>query len=241
MRIIRAGEHIQHIPGYGISVRESGVAVAASNWWEVAGKTCVAAYQAKGAASYAASKVNLAGAGTYDLVDGTTYPTWDTALGWICNGQYLVTSANFSIDAAEARTVVGYMRLDETPGGWVGAGCPSFGSRVGNNNNFSLLIGTGNQLYGWIVGADLATSLTLSVGTFYAIAFQYDGTNMRIRRGASLASNTPGTLTTASTPLRIARDANGRMGKVTIAAAAVYADALADDEWATLSTAMAAL
>ena len=27
MRIIRAGEHIQHIPGYGISVRESGVAV----------------------------------------------------------------------------------------------------------------------------------------------------------------------------------------------------------------------
>lgn len=33
MRIIRAGEHIQHIPGYGISVRESGVA-AVSNWWE---------------------------------------------------------------------------------------------------------------------------------------------------------------------------------------------------------------
>ena len=41
MRIIRAGEHIQHIPGYGISVRESGVAVAANKWWEVPGKTCV--------------------------------------------------------------------------------------------------------------------------------------------------------------------------------------------------------
>ena len=35
MRIIRAGEYIQHIPGYGISVRESGVALIEQMYrWE---------------------------------------------------------------------------------------------------------------------------------------------------------------------------------------------------------------
>lgn len=93
MRIIRAGEHIQHIPGYGITVRESGVAVAAANnWWEVAGKTCLVAYQPKGAASYAASLVNLANPGTDDATEGVA-PSWDATDGWTFNGstQYLNT------------------------------------------------------------------------------------------------------------------------------------------------------
>ena len=34
IRVIRAGEHIQNIPGWGMTVRESGVAVVAANWWE---------------------------------------------------------------------------------------------------------------------------------------------------------------------------------------------------------------
>ena len=69
IRAIRAGEHVQHIPGWGMTVRESGVAVATSNWWVVAGRTCVVAYQPKGAATYAASLVNLANPGTYDAVE----------------------------------------------------------------------------------------------------------------------------------------------------------------------------
>lgn len=60
-------------------------AAAAEPWWlagGVAAANCVAAYQPKGAADYAASKVNLANPGTYDATDGAVYPTWDAANGW---------------------------------------------------------------------------------------------------------------------------------------------------------------
>lgn len=50
---------------------------AAESWWQAGGTTgAVAAYLAKGAASYAASKVNLVSPGTYDLTDGATFPGW---------------------------------------------------------------------------------------------------------------------------------------------------------------------
>src|SRR4030042_426783 len=43
---------------------------------------CIAAYQPKGADSYAASKVNIANPGTYNLSDGAAFPTWAAATGW---------------------------------------------------------------------------------------------------------------------------------------------------------------
>jgi hypothetical protein len=68
---------------------------AGEAWWLAGGidpSDCVAAYQAKGAASYAASLVNLANPGTYDAYEGVT-PSWGAADGWTFNGstQYLVT------------------------------------------------------------------------------------------------------------------------------------------------------
>ena len=53
-------------------------------WWDPAGEgLCVwSAYQPKGAASYAASKVDLSGNGN-DCVDGGAFPTWDVVNGWI--------------------------------------------------------------------------------------------------------------------------------------------------------------
>ena len=53
----------------------------ATAWWEVAGKTCVVAYQPKGAASLASSYVNLASPGTGDGTT-TSAPTWDSETGW---------------------------------------------------------------------------------------------------------------------------------------------------------------
>lgn len=76
--------------------------------WYLAGgispADCVAAYQPKGAASYAASKANLTGNTTYDLTEGTA-PTWSAGVGLTFNGsnQYLRTNyypskgANLSI------------------------------------------------------------------------------------------------------------------------------------------------
>jgi hypothetical protein len=55
----------------------------ANGWWNLDGAitSCVAAYQAIGAASLAASKVNLANPGTYDL-SGSDDPVFDTSYGW---------------------------------------------------------------------------------------------------------------------------------------------------------------
>lgn len=65
------------------------ISPAGGDWWlagGIAAANCIAAYQAKGAASYAASKVNLANPGTYNLADGTGYPTWNATDGWVFDG-----------------------------------------------------------------------------------------------------------------------------------------------------------
>ena len=64
-------------------------------WWLAGGidpATVVAVYQPKGAASLAASYVNLANPGTNDAAPGVA-PTFNTATGWTFNGttQYLTT------------------------------------------------------------------------------------------------------------------------------------------------------
>lgn len=63
-------------------------------WWLLGGipaANCIAAYQPKGAASYAASKVNLAIPGTYDAVEGVA-PGWTAADGWIFANKRLETN-----------------------------------------------------------------------------------------------------------------------------------------------------
>lgn len=52
------------------------------NWWELAGRTTIAAWQGVGAASLAASYVNLANPGTYDLTLQGSGVTWSAANGW---------------------------------------------------------------------------------------------------------------------------------------------------------------
>lgn len=65
-------------------------------WWLLGGVSAgsaVAVYQPKGAASLAASYVNLANPGTYDAAPGTA-PTFDAATGWTftaTSSQYLTT------------------------------------------------------------------------------------------------------------------------------------------------------
>jgi hypothetical protein len=62
----------------------SGSAAPAIPWYlsgGVAAANCLGAYRGKGAASKAASLVNLANPGTYDLVDVNTV-TWSAQVGW---------------------------------------------------------------------------------------------------------------------------------------------------------------
>lgn len=80
--------------GGGIQAQMSAWPNVGANWWEptTGSFTCVAAYQAKGAASLAASYVNLANPGTYDAAPGDA-PTFDTTTGWAFPGanKYLTT------------------------------------------------------------------------------------------------------------------------------------------------------
>ena len=68
-------------------------ASTASTWWDLNGTitSCVAAYQPKGAASYAASLTDLSG-NSKDATEGTS-PDWDSTDGWKFNGtdDYLKT------------------------------------------------------------------------------------------------------------------------------------------------------
>jgi len=91
VNIQRVGQRVMTIGNPGIQVVHPRGG-AAPGWWVVPGKTCVAAYQPKGAASYAASKVNLANPGTYDATEGVA-PAWDASTGWTFNGttQFLDT------------------------------------------------------------------------------------------------------------------------------------------------------
>jgi len=63
--------------------KSQAVVSAASTWWDLNGTitSCVAAYQPKGAASYAASLVNLTGNTDYDATEGIA-PYWDSTNGW---------------------------------------------------------------------------------------------------------------------------------------------------------------
>ena len=75
-------------------------AAADTSWWLAGGisaDNCIAAYQAKGAASYAASLVNLANEGTYDLTT-TVDPAWSADTGWTFGtGTYRYLYAGFSM------------------------------------------------------------------------------------------------------------------------------------------------
>lgn len=55
----------------------------------IAKSYCIAAYQAIGAASQAASYINLVNPGTYSLT-GTAVPTWNTNIGWTFSGTHFL-------------------------------------------------------------------------------------------------------------------------------------------------------
>lgn len=90
-----------------------GVSVSGGLWYLAGGApTPVAAYQAKGAASLAASYVNLANPGTNNAAPGVA-PTWSAATGWTFNGttQYLTTGV---VPNATTTIVVRFANVSNT-------------------------------------------------------------------------------------------------------------------------------
>lgn len=121
----------------------------ASKWWlagGVAAGDCVAAYQAKGAASYAASKVNLANPGTYDAADGAAYPTWYAATGWTFDGTKWLTT-----EVIPQSTNSMIVSMAGSNSSYV-CGCS-----ISNTHRFSFLLGSPSY---WLYGTGAAATVS---------------------------------------------------------------------------------
>lgn len=75
---------------------------AGASWWDFPGQTCLAAYRAIGAESYAASLVNLDEPGTRDATEGAA-PGWSADYGWRQTGSKYLKAGG--ITAAQVKTL----------------------------------------------------------------------------------------------------------------------------------------
>lgn len=188
---------------------------------------CIAAYQAKGAASLAASYVNLANPGTYNATPGVA-PTWDAADGWILNGsQYLTTG----IIPASGHSVI--VQFDLSNGGGTICGQYSPGARldIWPNDEGGVFYGSGNG--GSNVPPPLLTGNLCIAG------------QQGYRNGVADGASTPNWTSTTAYDIYIgcSHRASGPIYFVTgkIKALAIYNVTLSAPQVLAISTAMAAL
>ena len=113
--------------GRGLGVQRGAAAVP----WYLSGgidaTNCIAAYDAKNAASLAASYVNLAKPGTYDAAPGVA-PTWAAGTGWTFDGatQYLLTGVVPAAGWSFLIRFSGMTGSDRFVGAFVGSPANSF-------------------------------------------------------------------------------------------------------------------
>ena len=225
-------QRITSIPAI-LSVRHRAPAAAAIiPWWLSGGApTPVAVYQPKGAASLAASYVNLVTPGMYDAAPGTA-PTWASATGWQfnrANMQYLMTgvvpSSNYSILVRFSN------RSNENYQGLAGCGFGSNGERF--------FVGFENTVYGIAYGYGTGYSLrgpNITEGVLGLAGKQ------PYRNGSADGAEITGILNT-SRQIYIGAG-NGTVtsySSVKIQAASIYSAILSSSEVLAVSTAMAAL
>lgn len=208
-------------------------AAAALPWWLAGGApTPVAVYQPKGAASLAASYVNLANPGTYDAAPGTA-PTFDAATGWTFNGtnQYLTTGV---VPNGGAYTCV--VRFSDSSGNNA-----FFGTQSSSTTIFAIFRNTANGLYYNNGGASTAKHPVINQGVV-AVAGSNTGYRNGVAESGTVNQAWSGTLTHA---LYIgARNNAGTTDQYfngKIQAIVIYNMTLTAPQVAAVSAAMAAL
>lgn len=222
----------------GISLSGGGAAV---DWWlsgGISAANAIAVYQPIGAASLAASYVNLANPGTYDAAPGVA-PTFAAATGWTFNGstQYLDSGV---VPAAGYTMIFRYSSTAGTNRGFIG-------SYDGGSTYFDIAATTAGGCYFNYgdksstatqvpdSGVSTVTSKTSGVLALAGPIGYYNGSAV-----VTLAATWSGTSTrnmwigadNRSTPF---------FGTGTFQAVAIYNTTLTADQVAAVSTAMAAL
>ncbi len=205
-------------------------ATAAAAWYAVAGKTCVRAYQPKGAADLATSYVNLISPGTGNAAPGSA-PTFNAATGWTnASNKYLTTG----FVPATGCTIA--IRFSGVTNG--GALCGVI--NVATDTGIAIFPNlNGDQVYFYAPGANAKTP-QLTSGVLIVAG------NTLYRNGAAdkTAAGTWPTLTRGLYLFAYAAESNGAATSAcacSIQAFAAYTDTLDATEAATLAAAMAAL
>lgn len=243
-------------PPFSAPFRKTFTGVTAGGaWWNLFGAiplaNCVGAYAAKGAASYAASKLNLATPGINDLADGTAFPTWDATDGWTftaASSQYLQIASGIItampitfvclFNPVGVATAYSLMSIGNTANshrrvlfanGAVG-GDPIQAATTGTGGSTSANSTAGFTAGNWFVGAGVFTSTT-----------SRDAYISGANKGSNTTSN--GFTGTPNLTLIGARyqTTPGAFLDGKIRACAFYNTNLSDAQILALSTAMAAL
>jgi len=222
----RSNRHVVIPAMTGVRVHtHGGGAWTAAGWWDVEGKTCVAAYQAKGAASYAASLSNLANPGTYDLTE-VAAPDWATGTGWTFDSaDRLNTGYAFSAN----NTVI--VRFTPASNGHTRKICTTTSEyvRVALTRDYTNVIK-------YIANGNANGSSALSDGTSYVVALANGKGYLDGSSDATIGSPSSNNGTMNIGAYNASDTTAG-----SIAAFAMYSSELSGDEISALSTAMAAL
>lgn len=221
----------------GVGVGPTAIKRRNAIWYRAGGAPQpIIVYQPKGAASLAASYVNLANPGTYNAAEGTA-PTFATATGWtftVALSQYLKT--NYAVGGGfnpQTRTAI--VRVADSVantaafGAWNGS---SVGIRIlpVRGNNLDVIISHGGQL---IVANEKTPTGVLAVAG--ATAYK-NGAALTGSIGTSAATDVPelyiGAMNNNGTPSYF---------QGSILAFALYESVLTASQVAAVSAAMAAL
>ena len=208
---------------------------AVAAWYRAGGAPLpVAAYQPKGAASLAASYVNLALPGTYDAAPGVA-PSFDAATGWTFNrslGQYLsISNTGYLL---KPTTVLIRMTRSGT----------SFRGVLGGSSNvcFAILVWNNNREK---IQSQYITDIYDGENAFpeadTVLGFSYSavGAYAHYRNGMLVSSGTKNVIITTKTD-RIGYSPDGTFTG-SMAAISIYNTTLTAPQVAAVSAAMAAL
>lgn len=219
----------------GVNAGAAGVASGTLPFWKAGGATgCIAAYQAKGAVSYAASKTDLSGNGN-NATDGTAFPTWAAASGWAfasASSQYLLTPV-----------VVGngYTVLIRIVSWTFGGGAESVLAASDATNQVSINQGAASERrYRYGTNARVATSVTTAPGVRGMAgvnAYWYDGT---LTTDFTNLDNVGSTFAVYIG----ARNGSGtatNFANAVIAAVAIFNNVLSSAVWTAVASAMSSL
>lgn len=201
----------------------------------------MAAYQPIGAASLAASYVNLASAGTYDAAPGTA-PTFATATGWTFNGttQYLTISPNALLGSASYSVI---MRCNITAGAKRGL------FNFATSPNADLIFVESDREFVRTSGSSGNLTVALTTGSDAVWAHTWGSSNAKVYKAGSESGSVAGPSAALANPgsawIEIGRAFGSGGGTTymlgTIAAVAIYTGKLTAGEVATLTTLMSAL